>query len=294
MTSRLLRRPTPSELGCDVTVAIAAFSAQAPDRIVTASDRRLSYGESLPSTDDAILKNMKIAFRWGVLFAATDVTAFQPVHEELIKKMGFANLANFDVDHVRESAAAAYEKEFNKRFSQENLVQLGYKNISEFRVTGLQELGKSTYDDLIKKLMTFDIGLELLIYGFDSTKRPHIIEVTNPGKVADYDNIGYAAIGSGSIMARASLNRKAMRGDLDQIIFRVLDAKFLSENIRDVGKATHLFTLNSAGKFGMTRNVDKVRTIWDKINERPEPKSALEVIRTMHPFTALSREPSAE
>ena len=55
---------------------------------------------------------------------------------------------------------------------------------------------------------------------------------------------GYAAIGSGTLMALAALNKKPIGPTLADTVYRVVDAKFSSETARDVGKKTHVITLN--------------------------------------------------
>jgi hypothetical protein len=233
-----------------VTIAIAAM-AEFTGQIVTASDARLSHGESLPAAEGALLKNRKIARKWGMMFAATDSTSFLPVLNETQRRLNYTGDSNSDIDPetVCKAVQAAYEKEFNERFFREHLARFGYADIAEFRRDGFSEMGKDLYSDYALKLAKFDLGLELLVYGaFEQTV--HLFEVVNPGKISDHGLRGYAAIGSGSTMALAALTRQPRRVALHEIIFRVLDAKFSAETARDVGKETHVITLNTEGKIG--------------------------------------------
>jgi hypothetical protein len=266
----------------NVTVAIAAIVPTQEAQIVTVSDQRVSYGDSLPSTD-SLRKNGKIALKWGMLFAATNITAFQPVYETIQKELNFSgDIKEFDADHMRTVAETAYRQEFEKCFYDEHLARFGYKDVTEFRHDGLHDLGQGLYGDYAEKLARFDLGLELLIYGYDSTGKPHIFEVCNPGKIINHDLRCYAAIGSGSQVAFASLNRKNLLPDLEDTIYRLLDAKFSSEATRDVGKATDLITLNRHGSYGIASSVEieAIRKVWDTILAQLSPNDAMSVIRT--------------
>jgi hypothetical protein len=78
-----------------------------------------------------------------------------------------------------------------------------------------------------------------------------------------------------------------MRHSIERF-YRCLEAKFASETARNVGAATYIVTLNRDGKYGMTKNVEEVRKIWRRLNEQPEPKNAISIIKTMNAVTAIS------
>jgi 20S proteasome alpha/beta subunit len=176
----------------------------------------------------------------------------------------------------------AYENELNQRFFQEKLAKLGYADIAEFRKNGFAEMGKDLYHQYSMDLAKYDLGLELLCYGFNKSGDRFIFEEANPGKVIWHNTLGYAAIGSGSLMALAALNRKPLVHNLslNETIYRLLDAKFSSETARDVGKKTYLIMLNSRGKVQIAPQpyVERIRNIWDDQQKKPEPPEALEVI----------------
>ena len=223
---------------CDMTVAIAGFTAPA-DFIVTVSDARISHGEAIPAADDGTMKNRKIATTWGMMFAASDATAFIPVVSSCYDALAFTGgkgdpLA--EEKQVREAVLAAYEKEFNDRFFREHLARWGYSDISDFRRTGFNDLGKDIYGDYAAKLARFDLGLELLVYGFNQAGNRHIFEVANPGKILSHNLRGFTAIGSGAWMALAALNRRPLTPGLPETIWRFLDAKFSSETAAGVGE----------------------------------------------------------
>jgi 20S proteasome alpha/beta subunit len=255
--------------GCDVTIGIAAFVSSFHE-IVTISDARLSYGESIPADDTAVMKNRRIADKWGMMFPAEDSTAFTPVldtvHEALkLTSNGQSSGVDFDFDVVSKTVQAAYEKEFNERFFREHLARFGYADVTDFRRNGFQEMGKDLYSKYADALAKFDLGLELLVYGYNGKDRRFLFEVSNPGKIISHTMRGYAAIGSGSLMATAALARKSITPGLAETIYRILDAKFSSETARDVGKKSNLITINSSGKVSAMSQgeIDKIREIWE-------------------------------
>jgi hypothetical protein len=266
-----------------MTIAIAA-SVPPFEHIVTVSDARLSHGEIIPAADDAAIKNFRFARRWGAMFAAEDSTAFIPVVGEARAALARHAEAppmecDFDEETIRGAIQTAYEKEFNERFFREHLARFGYANVVDFRQRGFAEMGKELYSEYAYKLARFDLGLELLIYGFEDAG-VNIFEVANPGKIISHNLRGFAAIGSGSLMAIAALNRKPLTPDLSQTIYRLLDAKFSSETARDVGRRTHVIILSKAGKVGylLQRDVDQIRSIWERTVKQPEPEDAIKII----------------
>jgi len=233
-----------------MTIAIAGFNAPA-DFIVTVSDARISHGEVIPAADEGTLKNRKIASTWGMMFAASDASAFIPVVSSCYEALAFTGGAVdpkvTDVE-VRKAVQEAYEKEFTERFFREHLARFGYSDISDFRKNGFNELGKDIYGDYAAALARFDLGLELLVYGFNQQGRQHLFEVANPGKIISHNLRGFSAIGSGAWMALAALNRRPLTPGLPETIWRFLDAKFSSETAAGVGRKTHVIIMNSMGK----------------------------------------------
>jgi hypothetical protein len=295
-TERYRRQAAALRYGSDMTVAIAAFVPGGHDHIVTVSDARLSYNEMIPASDSATMKSRRIAKKWGLMFAAEDATAFSPVVNEIQKELSKDDLSapmSEGSDHsygvVSTTVRVAYEREFSERFFRQHLAPLGYADIAEFRKIGFAEMGKDLYYQHSMALAKHDLGLELLGYGFSKYGDGFIFEIANPGKIISHFLRGYAAIGSGSLMALAALNRKPMTGNLSEVIYRLLDAKFSSETARDVGKKTYVITMSRQGKYGFMGqpHVEKVRDIWNKAQKKPEPAEALKIINKSRAVTEV-------
>jgi hypothetical protein len=95
-----------------------------------------------------------------------------------------------------------------------------------------------------------------------------------------HDLLGYAVTGSGSWMATAALRRKKMPYNLAETAYRVLDAKYSAETAPGVGRSTTVFSLNQSGK---TKSLgygsqDKIKEIWEKTMQIPEPADAIDII----------------
>jgi hypothetical protein len=297
--ARFRRYADALRYGHEMTVAIVAFPPSKTE-IVTVSDQRLSYGEIIPAADEGTMKNIKMTRKWSMMFAAEDATAFTPVSNktfEILAKLDMPDSEHkflqrdFTAEMVMDAARQAYEKEFNERFFRDKLARFGFADISEFRKFGYAEMGKDLYHQYSMDLAKFDLGLEILVYGFDEAGTRTVFEVANPGKIINHTMRRYAAIGSGTLMALAALNKKPLGPTLADTIYRVLDAKFSSETARDVGKKTHVITLNSEGKSGflLDDQLEKLHSIWEVDLARPHPEEAIDFINSCGAVTDLSK-----
>ena len=128
------------------------------------------------------MKNIKIAGKWSMMFAAEDATAFTPVSTETMKILLDLDPhspqqytdRDFSIRAVMDAARQAYEKELVSVFFQEKLARFGFTDIAEFRRVGYAEMGKDLYHQYAMDLAKFDLGLELLVYGFDVHGNPTI------------------------------------------------------------------------------------------------------------------------
>jgi hypothetical protein len=216
--------------------------------------------------------------RWQLVFAAADVSLFKEVAAHLVATVKMEK--DRSPRTVSGIAEKVYSTTLRTEFAARHLSQLGYKDVDDFRRTGLQELGKDTYDDLVKQLYKFDLGVELIIFGYNEFKNPSLFVVENPGRAVDLGWQGYAAVGSGFSLAMASLRHKPMPDNLEHVIYRVLEAKFTSETASNVGKATLLRIINKDGVVRELQEdeIQKIRTAWEGVRSEPPPSEALDVL----------------
>ncbi len=261
----------------DVTIAMAALTEEG--YIVTVSDRMISYDDITQAEDNAVLKARSIADKWGMMFAANDARLFYPIFDKLYDRLRLKGaLSNADMNTIKEEAAGAYQDVFDSEFTARFLGRYRIKDISDFRKNGFIELGKDVFGDLNNELMKFDLGIQLLCFGYDGVSVPHIVEIENPGRPVDHDILGYAVIGSGYWMASASLRRRPARRDLQSTIYRLLEAKFSAETARGVGRSTTVLTFNPeiGGRPPSMRSseIEAVRAAWNATLYQPDPEEA--------------------
>jgi hypothetical protein len=132
-------------------------------------------------------------------------------------------------------------------------------------------------------LLKFDLGVSLIIFGHDNFGHPRIFEVHNPGRAFDLTWRGYALVGSGSTLAWGSIAHQPLPSDWAGLAYRLLVAKFVSEDAGStVGKTTSAILLAPEGKGRhdfSEREIGKIRAAWMRERKRPPPKAALDVIR---------------
>ena len=263
-----------------MTVGIVAITKD-KRHIVVAGDRMLSHGDIIQATDDAALKASRISKAWGLTFAG-DATHFVPIVKRAIDSIQDV-LEHHSNTEIEDAAAKAYRQESEKRFVSENLGPLGYASIAEFKSKGLEELGEAIFCSQLEKIGKFDLGIDLLVYGFDKIKTPYIFQVSNPGVITNHNLLGCAAIGSGIYMATAALRRRPPKGDLETTIYRMLEAKFSSETATGVGRATTLLVTDSEGKSHFLHDdaIENIRASWFETTQRPDPEPAIKLLKQL-------------
>ncbi len=127
-------------------------------------------------------------------------------------------------------------------------------------------------------IMQHNLGLELLVGGFD-VDGAHLFTVSNPGVLAPFDGVGFAATGSGGLHAsiRLSLGGQGRDLPLVETLHNVYEAKAAAEVAPGVGKLTDIAILNARGlRFLDEAAYGKLATIRRK---RPAlPKSHVAIL----------------
>jgi len=260
-----------------MTVAIAAITGSG-EHIVTVSDRMISSDGIIQAADDATLNQRRIAKNWGLLFSASDANLFLPIVRSVLRHLNQDN--DHDLVAVQDAVIVAYQNLFDSEFTSTHLSRYNIPSVNAFMNVGLAQFGSERFLQFCDQIAAFDLGIDLLGYGFDSGDTAHIFEVCNPGRVVNHDLLGYAVIGSGSWMATAALRRKKMPYSLEETAYRLLDAKYSSETAPGVGRSTTVFAMRSTGKIKSIGygSQNKIKEVWDQTMQIPEPKEALDVI----------------
>jgi hypothetical protein len=263
-----------------MTIVIAAITGDGK-YIVTGSDRLISASDGTIPGSDTTLKSRKIARAWGLMFAG-DADLFLPIVDKISERLFTGDPSRgCSLEDAQVATARVYRETFDERFASSYLVRYGYENILEFRSTGLAQLGSERFREICADIDRFDLGIQLIAYGFDRDNRPHIFQVDNPGTVFNHDLYGYAAIGSGYYMVSALLRRKRLPYRLNQVIYRVLEAKFSAETAPGVGRNTALLWMRAGDHESRSigyGSIDAIRNVFEETLKAPEPEEAINII----------------
>lgn len=271
------KRPILADLGLEVTIAIAAC-ATFDQFIVTVSDRRITIDDyAIPAADDGALKGVKITDRWGCLFSADDIG---PIPRLVWTAASLLEGKEDHLEYVRNAVSEAYQRQIHDEVVALHLSRYGIKSVQEFRDNGFKQFGEKIFGKLTEKIDSFDLGIDLLVFGFDPAGQPHIFQVENPGRPIDRDLITYWAIGSGANMALSALADRASHLEAEQpevILYRLCEAKFSAETARAVGKTTSAMVMLNTGEIRIVSNqlIQKIRKSWEAKRREPPPSDVI-------------------
>lgn len=112
------------------------------------------------------------------------------------------------------------------------------------------------------------------------------MRIANPGRCIQETVLGYSVAGSGTMLALGSLRHKQMTFEPEDTVYRLLEAKFVSERASGVGRETRLITVNKIGSHHVmpTSTVELIRRIWEKTQNEPSPTDALAAIEKSGAF----------
>jgi hypothetical protein len=262
-----------------MTVCIAAISRK-DNRIVTASDFMLS--NEYMSADTRTIKGEPVgrSGKWLAMFSGN------PSVQAVVLKLANENLSADKSETSTEVLAAienAFRETLKRKIDAELLSPYGIDR-ETFLQRGQAWLGEREFSDLLYQLRTTRLETSFLVAGFEPNQQPRIFSVTDPGVSQSHDSIGFHAIGSGNLRALGSLfTTYDYDAELttDQLVYRVCEAKFLSESALGVGKRTIINIVDSDGKHEglFPELVDKVRNIWSQKGRPPIPDEGLRVIQ---------------
>jgi hypothetical protein len=162
------------------------------------------------------------------------------------------------------------------------LAPLHYNSIDEFKSLAKRDFGEAI-SSLLNKVVDFDLGFEILVFGFDTTHRPWLIDVANPGVAVEHDSPEEWAVGAGFHAAMATLNARRATMERNEItfIYRLCEAKFAAE-LADaaVGRATSAIVWYPDGKYSLIfeKQIAVIRSLSERDKYRRIPRRAARVI----------------
>ena len=161
---------------------------------------------------------------------------------------------------IKNAAENAY-REFRARVIEGHILSAYGMTWSEYMKL-IQE-GKLTdlHYRIISQVESYRLELEVLIAGVDDTGA-HIYQIENPGYASSFDDIGYAAIGSGEYHAIRSFieNNYSVNFPVYRALYVVYEAKKYAEFAPGVGKKTDIVIVTKEG----------IKTVSDDLMEALE------------------------
>ncbi len=252
-----------------MTICIAARS-QKDECIVAICDKMLSYDDLLPATEGAAEKAFWVHRFWYAMMAGDPAFALPVIRraqKRIVEKTG-TGLSTLDEN------TSAFRRAFQEQLQQEvedRFLSVYKMDLEAFKKDGYQMLGPQEFAKLHNDIRTFNLDVQLLVFGLGADRFGHIFEVNDStgAHITEHDLRGYAAIGSGQYMAMGSLVARPLpQLPVEQLIYRLCEAKFTSETAHGVGKETALMVLYRNGRVSMVKPslIDTIRLQWE--NER--------------------------
>jgi hypothetical protein len=276
-----LRRPTPAEMGEVVTVAIVALTAPHA-YFVSASDQMISHDDILPADEGAMIKELQIARNWSVAFAGNKIENVFPLIDRVTHKIGPKIDGNLEASKLQNYFTTSIAEMTQADFFNRRIARYGYRDLEAFLQHGKDQLD-DIFFELCRELNEADLGVEFIVYGYESGAHdPRIFEVNGKGEIVDRMPFRYAVIGSGYMMASASLKRNPYASiDFDSMMYRVLEAKFSAETASGVGKRWTTVKVKRPNQHDfrmLDDQIAKIRAVWEAGLFQPQPKEACELI----------------
>lgn len=264
-----------------MTVCIAAIADA--KRIVTVNDMQLTAG-SYYSTPLGSLKNFRLHKKWRVLIAgkiAQKTTVIDYVRETLRPQEPLTTA------EVAKACTDAFVQT-TRQFAEEKVLSQ-YGLTMETFLRSREMLG-DIYRELWGEIGRIQIGIEMLVFGFDEHSLPRIFIVStptddHPSFITHCDEMGFSCIGTGAFLAESALyGFEQGLGGIDSLhstIYHVACAKFAAETASDVGKLTYLRAYESDGTelgFNLQWIEEKLRPLWLK---HGKPRDDKEIKKTV-------------
>lgn len=258
-----------------VTVCIAVKSSP-HERMVFVSDRLMSDDASSVDTALKIAPIDPDRTAWIVMFAG-HAPHFAPLREQIRNRLNCD-----DLGHVISACEGAYRAELKKRIDGEILLPYGWTR-EEFFANGRSMLDDYRFGAIADQIGQMQLGIELLIGGFDSSGEQHILEMSGAGIITRIDQLGFHAIGNGRFLALGALYPFLEVGYADEfseVVYRTIAAKFAAESAPGVGPETMAMSLSRSGPDAALFGADllELRAKWLPAVRPPVPEGALEII----------------
>jgi len=270
-----------------VTICIAAACSEkggkdSANLIVAACDTKITTGYY--SGDLVSLKSERLHKEWLVLLAGKigqRPPVIHQIRDSLPKEQSYSG------EEVAEVCKTAYIKYQRELAYEKALSPFGF-TLDSF-LKSRKEIGEAQYQQLWRSISSIQVGFDLLVFGFDKFGFTRIFVVSNPSDenpsfITFADDTKFASIGTGSYLADSALYAYSqyVGRSLEETIYHVLAAKFLSESASDVGEATFLRVMypdGSTKRLNADFIEENIKTHWINHGKPKIDSEALALIK---------------
>lgn len=269
-----LRTPAPADWGEGMTVCIAGPSSMS-NTIFCVTDMMLSMSDLSMSGDSLSAKAAFFGKNWTMMMAG-DLSPYSEIREHVkntLTKNPPDTLTRYVFAEVLKDAFIAERK---RRAGAEILSPFDL-NFGNYRDEG-PKLGPEIYSRILFELKELDLGLTLLVAGFDEN-RACVFKVEGRGIAHNYECPW--AIGSGEQAALGYLfsTQANVFSEPEEMFYRVCCAKFAAETSPGVGKETMVIMMQKGEEQEVfnNNNIQPIREDWEKTRQviLPDEKKKL-------------------
>lgn len=259
-----LRSSVPEGCSEGMTICIAGPSSRS-ETIFCVTDMMLSMSDLSMSGNSLSAKMAFFGNNWTVMMAG-DLSPYPDIRETFKQILGNKQPGTLTRQVFAESLKQSFLTERKRRVEAETLSPFDL-NFDNYRDEG-PKLGAEIYSRLLFDLKEFDLGLTLLVAGFDD-KLPCVFKVEGNGTVRNYQCPW--AIGSGEQAALGYLfaTQTSIFSEEAEMFYRVCCAKFAAETSPGVGKQTMVVRMKNGEEQEVFNNDDikPIREDWDNTQQ---------------------------
>ena len=224
-----------------MTLCIAAL-ADERKTLVMAADRMISL--TFIESELDVSKIVPLKQDWWAMIAASNLSNVFPVIDKITSN--WQPQTGDSITNVVEVVGTAYKSERQERAEAEVLSPHGL-DFEEFLSNGKTWLPEYTFIQIEDGLSKYDLGVSLMICGFDQTGAGYIFTVQNPGVTYRWDIPGFNAIGSGFYGAEYMMYYRELGPTfpVSEWLYYIYEAKAFGEQAGAVGEETELLVARS-------------------------------------------------
>ncbi len=225
-----------------MTVCISAL-AEGGKKVVVVADQMITANIPISyefETDD-VKKIYEISDNVCVLTAGNALYAYDVVQKTKlsISTEAQSNSGDLRIERMAELLSIHYQ-DYRRNMVCKRYIEPRGLSLQTY-IQSQQVLHASVVQEIEQNLVNYNIGVEMIVAGKDSTTEDgYLFSVTHPGVMVNHNALGYLCVGSGAPHAMYNLIGSGYKKDLsiDQVKEIVLEAKKKSEVAPGVGKAT--------------------------------------------------------